>query len=232
MVHPQAHQRRPSVGRSCWCRRRRGPSRRRARALACQSGLGRVAVKESRMDLNCRGDGVSAGVVSGRFVGFTALTVVAAVGSLAALAWKVGWHLGAPARFWLLALFVLAGEFLPIPVPRRHGLDRVAVSTAFAFAVLLCAGVLAACVVYAAASAIADLSARTTPIKVVFNSAQYVLSLAGAGVVLIVAGASSPVALHTGVVAAILLAALACFVIGHVLAGTGAALLAGVPVDW
>ena len=182
------------------------------------------------MDLNCRGDGVSAGVVSGRFVGFTALTVVAAVGSLAALAWKVGWHLDAPARFWLLALFVLAGEFLPIPVPRRHGLDRVAVSTAFAFAVLLCAGVLAACVVYAAASAIADLSARTTPIKVVFNSAQYVLSLAGAGVVLIVAGASSPVALHTGVVAAILLAALACFVIGHVLAGTGAALLAGVPV--
>ena len=63
-----------------------------------------------------------------------------------------------------------------------------------------------------------------------FNSAQYVLSLAGAGVVLIVAGAAPPVALHTGVVAAILLAALACFVIGHVLAGTGAALLAGLPV--
>ena len=177
------------------------------------------------MDPDRSGDGVS-----GRFVGFTALTVVAAAGSLAALAWKVGWHLDAPARFWLLALFVLVGEFLPIAVPRRHGLDRVAVSTAFAFAVLLCAGVPAACVVYAAASAIADLSARTAPIKVVFNSAQYVLSLAGAGVVLIVAGASWPVALHTGVVAAILLAALACFVIGHVLAGTGAALLAGVPV--
>ena len=182
------------------------------------------------MDRNRRGDRGSAGAVSGRFVGFTALTVLAAAGSLAALAWKLGWHLGAPGRFWLLALFVLAGEFLPIPVPRRHGLDKVAVSTAFAFAALLCAGVLAACVVYAAASAIADLSARTAPIKVLFNAAQYVLSLAGAGVVLIVAGAGPPVVLHTGVVAAILLAALACFVIGHVLAGTGAALLAGLPV--
>ena len=125
---------------------------------------------------------------------------------------------------------MLAGEFLPIPVPRRHGLDKVAVSTAFAFAALLCAGVLAACVVYAAASAIADLSAGTAPIKVLFNSAQYVLSLAGAGVVLIVTGAGPPVVLHTGVVAAILLARLACSVIGHVLAGTGAALLAGLPV--
>ena len=156
--------------------------------LARQSGLERVAVEEP---LRSRAwtaiaelIGVSAGAVSRGFVGFTALTVAAAAGSLAALALTVGWHVGAPGRFWLLALFVLAGELLPIPVPRRHGLDKVAVSTAFAFAALLCAGVLAACVVYAAASAIADLSARTAPIKVLFNSAQYVLSLAGAGVVL------------------------------------------------
>jgi diguanylate cyclase (GGDEF)-like protein len=185
---------------------------------------------EPRLSRNRGGDEVPAGAVSRRFVGLTALAVVAAAASAAALAWKVGWHLNAPARFWLLALFVLAGELLPIPVPRRHGLDKVAVSTAFAFAVLLCAGVLPALVVYAAASAIADLSARTAPIKVVFNSAQYVLSLAGAGVVLMVAGAASPVALDTGVVPAILLAALTCFVINHVLAGTGAALLAGLPV--
>jgi diguanylate cyclase (GGDEF)-like protein len=182
------------------------------------------------MDGDRAGDGVPAGAVSRRFVGFTALTVVAAAGSVAALAWTVGWHLDAPPRFWLLALFVLAGEFLPIPVPRRHGLDKVAVSTAFAFAALLCGGVLPACVVYAASSAVADLSARIAPIKVVFNSAQYVLSLAGAGVVLIVVGAAPPVALHTGVVPAILLAALACLVINHLLAGTGAALLAGLPV--
>ena len=182
------------------------------------------------MDRARVGDGVPVGVVSRRFVVFTALTVVAAGGAAAVLAWTVGWHLGAPGRFWVLALFVLAGEFLPIPVPRRHGLDKVAVSTAFAFAALLCAGVIAACVVYAASSAIADLSVRTAPIKIAFNSAQYVLSLAGAGVVLMVAGAAPPVALGTGVVPAMLLAAVACFAINHVLAGAGAALLAGLPV--
>jgi diguanylate cyclase (GGDEF)-like protein len=173
---------------------------------------------------------VAPGAVSRRFVAFTALTVVAAAGAVAALGWKVGWHLGTPGRFWLLAVFVFAGEFLPIPVPRRHGLDKVAVSTAFAFAMLLCVGVLPACAVYAAASATADLWARTAPVKVVFNAAQYVLSLAGAGVVLMLAGAAPPVALDAAVVPAILLAALACFVINHVLAGTGAALLADLPI--
>ena len=189
-----------------------------------------AARKQPRMDCDSPSTDVPAGAVSRRFVGFTALTTVAAVGSVAALASTVGWHLDTPARFWVLTLFVLAGEFLPIPVPRRQGLDKVAVSTAFAFAMLLCVGVLPACVVYAAASATADLSARTAPIKVLFNASQYILSVAGAGVVLMAAGAAPPVALHAAVLPAILLAALACFVINHVLAGTGAALLADLPV--
>src|SRR5450755_3980650 len=145
-------------------------------------------VRDPAEDRDREGDAARASAVSRGFVGLTALTTLAAAGSLAAFAATAGWHVDAPARFWLLALFVLAGELLPIPVPRRHGLDKVAVSTAFAFAALLCAGVIPACVVYAASSAIADLSVRTAPIKIAFNSAQYVLSLAGAGVVLIVAG--------------------------------------------
>jgi diguanylate cyclase (GGDEF)-like protein len=176
------------------------------------------------------GDGVPVGAIPRRFVDFTVWTAVAALGSLVALGWAVGGRVETPARFWLLALFVLAGELLPVPVPRRHGLDKVTISAAFAFAVLLCAGVLPACVVYAAASSIADLSERTAPVKVVFNAAQYVLSLAGAGAVLVLAGAAPPIALRAAVLPAILLAALACFVINHVLAGTGAALLAGLPV--
>jgi diguanylate cyclase (GGDEF)-like protein len=67
-------------------------------------------------------------------------------------------------------------------------------------------------------------------VTVVFTAAQYVLSLAGAGVVLWVAGAALPVGLGAGVLPAVLLAAVVCFVINHVLAGTGAALLAGLPV--
>ena len=65
------------------------------------------------------------------------------------------------ATFWLLAAFVLVGELLPVPVPRRHGLDRVTISTAFTFAILLMFGVVPAMVVYAAASMIADGIQRT-----------------------------------------------------------------------
>src|SRR6476620_11994140 len=62
-------------------------------------------------------------------------------------------------RYWLMALLVLAGELIPIDVPRRDGFDRVAISTAFAFAVLLEFGLLPAVVAYAAASMIADVRA-------------------------------------------------------------------------
>jgi diguanylate cyclase (GGDEF)-like protein len=186
--------------------------------------------REAGMDHDHVDEGSLPDVLSRPFVGLTAVVVIAAAGCVAVLALGAGWHVGPPVRFWLLALFILAGELLPIPVPRRQGLDKVAVSTAFAFAALLSVGILPACAVYATASVIADLSARTAPIKVIFNSAQYILSLAGAGAVLMLAGAGPPVALHAAVVPAILLAALTCFVINHVLAGAGAALLAHLPV--
>jgi len=160
----------------------------------------------------------------------TGLTVAAAVASAAVLATRVGWHIGAPVRFCLLALFVLAGELLPIPVPRRHGVDKLTISTAFALAILLTIGVLPACAVCAAVVAIADLSARTAPVKALFNAAQYVLALAGAGAVLIIARAAPPVAVHAATLPAILLGAFACLAINHLLAGSAAALLAGLSV--
>ena len=57
-------------------------------------------------------------------------------------------------------------------------------STAFSFAVLLDAGPLAACVVLAVASVAADVYARKSPARVWFNAAQYVLSMAGASIIL------------------------------------------------
>src|SRR5690242_3166029 len=81
-------------------------------------------------------------------------------------------------RYWLMAVLVLAGELIPIDVPRRDGFDRVAISTAFAFAVLLMFGLLPAVAAYAAASMIADIRARLSALKVCFNAAQYALSLA------------------------------------------------------
>ena len=159
------------------------------------------------MDHDRAGDRAPVSAIPRRFVDFTVLTAVAALGAMVAVGWAVGGRVETPVRFWLLALFVLAGELLPIAVPRRHGLDKVTISAAFAFAMLLCAGVLPACAVYAAASSIADLSERTAPVKVVFNAAQYVLSLAGAGAVLVLAGAGPPIALHAAVLPAIVLAA-------------------------
>lgn len=165
-----------------------------------------------------------------QYVVLTVLTVAAAAGSGVALAWTAGWHVAAPVRFSVLAMSVLAGELLPIHVPRRNGLDKVTISTTFAFAVMVSVGVLPACIVYAGASVIADLYERTATVKVVFNAAQYVLSLAGAATVLMLTESIRPVALDAGLLAPILLAALVCFLINHVLAGAANALLADLPV--
>ena len=177
------------------------------------------------MDGDRRVGEVPARTVPGSYVVLTWLTVAVAGALLMLFGFTSGWRVPSPAQFWLLAVFVLAGELLPMPVPRRGALDNVTVSTAFAFALLLIAGVLPACAVYAAASAVADVSARVAPVKIVFNAAQYVVSLAAAGAVLVLAGASPPLHLHAGNVLAVLLAALVCLVVNHVLAGTGAALL-------
>jgi diguanylate cyclase (GGDEF)-like protein len=165
------------------------------------------------------------------FKAYAAAVVAAAVAALTAFTVLdgVGGAFGS-ATFWLLAAFVLVGEFLPVPVPRRHGLDRITISTAFTFAILLMFGVVPAMLVYAGASMVADALARMARVKVVFNAAQFVLTVAAVGVALIAAGKPAPVALTADVVPAVLLGAFVFFVANHVLAGTGAALLARTPV--
>ena len=163
------------------------------------------------------------------FIVYASVTLVAAL-ALLGLAWAAPWEITDQARFWMLALFVLVGELLPIPVPRRRGLDKVTISTPFAFAMLLSFGAAPAMVVYAACSVIADCRERTAPIKVVFNAAQYVLTIAAAAAVMVVASADPPVAMSAANLPLILIAGAALFAANHVLAGTGAALLADLPV--
>jgi len=142
---------------------------------------------------------------------------------------------GAPAvplddwRWWLFAALVLLGELAPIDVPRRDGLDRVALSTAFGFAGLLLFGPLPALIAYAAGSVVADAAARLSPLKLLFNAAQYALSLAAASAVLAALGATAPVAVGD-VLPAIGAAALTFLLANHVLAGIAAALLVEEPV--
>ena len=134
-------------------------------------------------------------------------------------------------RFWLMALLVLAGELIPIDVPRRDGVDRVAISTAFAFAILLLFGLLPAVVAYAAASAIADVRARLSAAEGrLQRGASTRSSLAAAALVL---AAARPRAADrrrsAALLAPVLAGAAAFFVVNHVLVGVGVALFVGEP---
>jgi diguanylate cyclase (GGDEF)-like protein len=133
-------------------------------------------------------------------------------------------------RFWVLAAFTLAGELLPVHVPRRNGHDWVTISTAFGVATLLSFGPAPAMAVYAAASAIADLGYRTRLPVVAFNATQYVASTGLAALALSVAGAAAPLAMQQPTLPPVLLAILVFFAANQVLSGTGIALLQRDPV--
>jgi diguanylate cyclase (GGDEF)-like protein len=165
------------------------------------------------------------------FVAYSALTALAASALLGLVAWQLRWSVDEPGLFWLLAFFVLAGELLPIPVPRRNGLAKVTISSAFAFAILLRFGLGPATVIYVASVVIADGVERVAPIKVLFNAAQYALAMLAAGAVLTVAGAAPPlIRIGAENVPAVLAAGVVFFAVNHALACVGAALLAGLRV--
>jgi diguanylate cyclase (GGDEF)-like protein len=125
---------------------------------------------------------------------------------------------------------VVAGELLPIPVPRRHGLAKVTISTAFAFAILLRFGVIPAALVYVAAVLIADGLERLEPIKLLFNASQYALAMLAAAAVLAAMGSLPMLRITTAELPAVLAAGAAFFLANHLLACAGAALLGGLPV--
>src|SRR5690349_2271200 len=161
------------------------------------------------------------------FVLYVSLVAGLGVALVALVPWTREWRVGSPVMFVVLSAFVLAGELLPIPVPRRRGLARVTISTAFAFAILLRCGPGPAVLIYVASSVIADVAGRLAPLKILFNAAQYLLAVLAAGAVLLIAG-SLPLTSITGdELPIVLLAAAAVFATNHVLACLAAALLAG-----
>jgi diguanylate cyclase (GGDEF)-like protein len=87
---------------------------------------------------------------------------------------------------WALVAAIIVGELVPIKLGAGEG--EVAPSTTFTFALLLSSGVAAAALAVAAGSALTDLIDRKRPTRAAFNVAQYVLSIAAAGGVLVVAG--------------------------------------------
>jgi len=132
-----------------------------------------------------------------------------------------------------LAVLAVLGEFVRIRVFRRSAEGELTLSTAFSFAVLLDGGPLAACVVLAFASVAADLFARKSAAQIWFNAAQYVLSMAGASIILSVASGGSIGTVEPFVASelpSMALAALFFFTLNGVLVATVIALSRGYEV--
>ena len=85
---------------------------------------------------------------------------------------------------FLLGLFAMAGELLPITVKRRDQETDITVSTTFTFALLLILGPLSAILAQGLASLTDDIRHRKPLWKTTFNAGQYCLSLQGAHLVL------------------------------------------------
>jgi diguanylate cyclase (GGDEF)-like protein len=136
-------------------------------------------------------------------------------------------------RTVLFALFVIAGELLPIKVPRDGEEDEITTSTTFSLALLLTAGVLPAVIAQILGSALSDVLRRKPWWKVAFNGAQYSLSLLVAGTVLLSltgAGFGHGDPISAGNVLPILASGAAFFIVNTSLTATALALAQGVPL--
>jgi diguanylate cyclase (GGDEF)-like protein len=110
---------------------------------------------------------------------------VAGLAMVAVILWGEPFNpLRLPPEFWLFAVCIVAGELRPLQIPRGESETWLTFSTPFAFAVLLTHGTGPAVLIYAAASVIGDLVGRRSWWKVLFNAAQYAMSMGAAGLVL------------------------------------------------
>ncbi|MGZ4271908.1 MAG: putative bifunctional diguanylate cyclase/phosphodiesterase [Solirubrobacteraceae bacterium] len=160
--------------------------------------------------------------------------LVGAVGILAlVLALQRHGGQGYGMRFAVLSLGVLLGELVPLKLPLRGGDEEANLSTPFAFAILISAGLAPAMVAQVGASLVQDLVARKPIWRCAFNVGQYVLCLAAAGVVLTAIGAPPGAPVRASIeheVAATLLAGVAFYAANLLIVGTAVASYQGTPL--
>jgi diguanylate cyclase (GGDEF)-like protein len=101
-----------------------------------------------------------------------------------------------PPHAWLYVVLlvpgVMLGELLPLKIPRRGDDEEITISTTFAFALLITAGLPIALLVQGVASALQDALARKAWWRIVFNVGQYTLSWAAAAAVMELASLGEP----------------------------------------
>src|SRR6266508_2789351 len=156
---------------------------------------------------------------------FTMSTAGLAVFAVAATSGAVRPADGPPGAFWLLVALVVATELFPVDLPKKGDTESITVSGTFGFALLLGWGVAASVLAFGIASAVSDLVQRKPLKKVLFNVAQYSLSLAAADLLYQFLGGGRP--FSTGQVPAFVAAMVVFFVLNDLLVCITVALASG-----
>ena len=139
-----------------------------------------------------------------------------------------------PVTFGLLFAGLTLGELLPVKVPRRGGDEELTLSTSFTLALLLAGGLAPALLAQGLASALQDIISRKPWWRVLFNVAQYALSMSAALLVVRLLSADSGVGtshpFNSSDLPAVLTAAATFFFVNTGVVGMAIALHQRVPI--
>jgi signal transduction histidine kinase len=128
----------------------------------------------------------------------------------------------------LFAGFVVVGELVSLRLLRDNRVKDLAVTTTFAYGLVLLAGTAVAVLVFVFASVAADLTQRKPAVKTLFNAAQCALALAAGGAVYHALGGGYEIT--TAALPALAAGGLAFMVINHLLVSVVISLDQGVPI--
>src|SRR5262245_17288707 len=134
-----------------------------------------------------------------------------------------------PPVFWLLCLFMLAGQLRYIMLPRSGNMEEITTTTCLSLALLLGWGVAPAALALAASSIASDCFHRKAPKKVLFNAGQYAIAVAAGGAVLLALGVRPP--FEIGHLPGFFLAAAAYLIANKTLVGIVVAMHQQAPID-
>ena len=128
----------------------------------------------------------------------------------------------------LFSGFVVGGELISIRLQRNNRVKDLAVTTTFAYGLVVLAGTAVAVLVFMLASFVADLSLRKPAYKTLFNAAQCALSLAAGGLIYHVLGGGYEIT--TATLPALAAGGLAFMAVNHLLVSIVISLDQGLPI--
>ena len=168
--------------------------------------------------------------VSVKLKGYVWLVATVGVGLLLGLAVTADWE-RSPRELLTIALFagfVVVGELLVVPIRHRGTVRELTATNTFAYALVLLAGPAIGVVALGLGSVVADLVRRKTPVKIVFNAAQWAIALTAGGAVTFALGGRPPIGVDD--LAAFAAGGAVFLLVNHVLVGVVVSLAAGTPI--